>query len=274
MFNYRELRLGVDFITAAELAPAALIAAAADNGCQCVSLLVHPHPAAAIPDHGLLDNPAIRQEARAVAQFHGVQIDMIEAFVIGPQTDIESFRPAFECGAFLGATFVNGLVRDPDESRRLENLGKYSELAHACGLRPMLEPVASSSLSTFSIAIDTIRRVGCGRLVLEVDILQLIRTGGTPADLLGVDMNLIGRAQICDGPLNAVLEPRYEAIEQRQIPGAGEFPLREFLQALPRKELTLAAEVPLRNLAEAGVSGAERIRRVIQGTRKIMESLE
>jgi hypothetical protein len=49
--------------------------------------------------------------------------------------------------------------------------------------------------------------------------------------------------------------------------------LREFLQALPRKGLTLAAEVPLRNLVDAGVSGAERIRRVIQGTRKIIESL-
>jgi sugar phosphate isomerase/epimerase len=137
----------------------------------------------------------------------------------------------------------------------------------------MLEPVASSSLATFDIAIDTIRRVGCGRLLLEVDILQLIRSGGTPADLLAVDPSLIGRAQICDGPLNAMLEPRYEAIEQRQIPGEGEFPLREFLQALPRKGLTLAAEVPLRNLVDAGVSGAERIRRVIQGTRKIIESL-
>jgi sugar phosphate isomerase/epimerase len=198
---------------------------------------------------------------------------MIEAFVIGPDTDIASFRPAFECGAFLGATFVNGLVRDPDESRRLDNLGKYSELADACGLRPMLEPVAASSLSTFPIAVETIRRVGCGRLVLEVDILQLIRTGGTPADLLTIDPGLIGRAQICDGPLKAVLEPRREAIEQRQIPGAGEFPLREFVQALPRKELTLAVEVPLRNLAEAGVGGAERIRLAVEGVRQIVEQL-
>ncbi len=269
----RDLRLGVDFITAAELAPAALIAAAAENGCQCVSLLVNPHPAAAFPNHGLLDNPSVRHEARAAAQSHGIQIDVIEAFVIGPETDIESFRPAFECGVFLGATFANALVRDPEESRRLENLEKYSELAHACGLRPMLEPVASSSLATFPIAIDTIGRVGCGRLVLEVDVLQVVRTGGTPADLLAIDPALIGRAQICDGPLNAVLEPRDEAIHQRQIPGEGEFPLREFIRTLPRKRLTLAVEVPLRSLASAGVSGAERVRRAVQGARNIMETL-
>jgi sugar phosphate isomerase/epimerase len=274
MFIYRELRLGLDFITAVELAPAALIAAAAANGCQCVSLLVHSHPGAAFPNHGLLDNPSVRREARAAAQTHGVQIDTIEAFVIGPDTDIESFRPAFECGAFLGATFVNGLVRDPDDSRRLDNVGKYSELADACGLRPMLEPVASSSLSTFPIALDTIGRVGSGRLVLEVDILQLIRTGGSPADLLAIDPALIGRSQICDGPLKAAFEPRYEAVEQRQIPGAGEFPLRAFIQALPRKELTLAVEVPLRNLADAGVGGIERIRLAVEGTRRIIESLE
>jgi sugar phosphate isomerase/epimerase len=274
LFIYRQLRLGLDFITAAELAPAELIAAAAANGCQCVSLLVHSHPGAALRNHDLLDNPSVRRQARAAAHSHGVQIDLIEAFVIGPDTDIESFRPAFECGAFLEATFVNALVRDPDDARRLDNLGKYSELADACGLRPMLEPVASSSLSTFPIALDTIGRVGGGRLVLEVDVLQLIRTGGTPADLLAIDPDLIGRAQICDGPLRAAFEPRYEAVEQRQIPGEGEFPLREFLQALPRKEMTLAVEVPLRNLTDAGAGGVERIRLAVEGTRKIIESLE
>lgn len=273
MFIFRQLRLGLDFITAAELAPAALIAAAAANGCQCVSLLVQPHPAVAFPDHGLLNEPSVRRQTREAAQSHGVEIDMIEAFVIGPGTDIESFRPAFECGAFLGATFVNALVRDPDDSRRLDNLRKYSDLADACGLRPMLEPVASSSLSTFPIALDTLRRVGCQRLVLEVDVLQLVRTGGTPADLLSIDPGLIGRSQICDGPIRAVLEPRYEAVEQRQIPGSGEFPLREFLRALPRKHLTLALEVPLRDLADAGVSGVERIRMAVEGTREIIETL-
>jgi sugar phosphate isomerase/epimerase len=273
MAIYRELQLGLDFITAAELDPAELIAAAAENGCQCVSLLVHAHPAAKFPDHGLLNNPLVRQQARAAAQSYGVEIDTIEAFIIGPDTDVESFRPAFECGAYLGATLVNGLVRDPDESRRLDNLGKYSDLAHACGLRPMLEPVAASSLSTFAIALDTIARVGDGRLVLEVDILQLTRTGGTPADLVTIDPKLIGRAQICDGPRNAVLEPRYEAVEQRQIPGAGEFPLREFVQALPQKKMTLSVEVPLRDLTDQGVSGAERVRLAVEGTRRIVEGL-
>ena len=273
MFIHRELRLGLDFITAADLGPAALIAAAADNGCHCVSLLVQPHPAAAFPDHGLLDKPSVRHEARAAAGSHGIQIDMIEAFVIGPDTDIASFRAAFDCGAFLGATFVNCLVRDPDDSRRLDNLAKFSDLAHACGLRPMVEPVSSSSLSTFSIAIDTIKQVAGERIVLEVDILQLIRTGGSPADLLSIDSDLIGRAQINDGPLKSMLEPRYEAIEQRQIPGTGEFPLREFINALPRKPLTLAVEVPLRDLADAGVSGAERIRRAVAGTRRVLEAL-
>jgi sugar phosphate isomerase/epimerase len=273
MSSYRGLCLGLDFMTAADLGPPELIAAAAENGCQRVSLLVHPHPTAAIPDHGLLDNPSVRVQARAVAESLGVQIDMIEAFIIGPETDIESFRPAFECGAFLGATFVNGLVRDPDEERRIDNLGRYSELADACGLQPMVEPVSTSSLSTFPIAVETIQRVGCGRLVLEVDILQLVRTGGTPAELHAIDPTLIGRSQINDGPMKAVLEPRYEALEQRQIPGAGEFPLREFLDALPRRNLTVGVEVPLRNLKEAGVSGAERVRRAVEGARKVMQAL-
>jgi sugar phosphate isomerase/epimerase len=265
--------LGLDFATAPDLNPSELITAAAATGCRCVSLLVQPHPPAAFPDYGLLNEPAARRIARDVADSLGVSIEMIEAFTLGPETDVASFRAAFECGAYLGATFVSSLVRDPNEERQIEHLAQFSELAVELGLRPLVEPIAISSLSTFPMAVEAIRRSGAKALALEVDILHVIRTGGKPEDLLTIDPNLIGRAQINDGPLISTLEPRYEALQQRQIPGEGEFPLWSFLEALPQNNLTIGVEVPLRNLAEQGVGGAERVRRAVAGAKKVMAQM-
>jgi sugar phosphate isomerase/epimerase len=273
MSGTRDYQLALDFMTAVDLRPVELIAAAAVNGCSRVSLLVHPHPAAALPDHGLLSDAKVRRDARAAADDAGIQIDMIEAFIIGPDTDIAEFRAAFECGVALGATFVNALVRDPEESRRIDNIRRYCELANQCGLTPMLEPVGTSSLATFPTAVETLRRVGFEGLVLEVDTLQLVRTNANLQDVAAIDPALIGRAQINDGPLKSTLEPRYEALEQRQIPGEGEFPLLELLQALPRKPLTLGVEVPNRKLREEGVSGAERVRLAVEGARNVLHEI-
>jgi sugar phosphate isomerase/epimerase len=263
---------GLDFVTATDLDPCEFIRAAAENGCRCVSLLVHPHPGYAFPDYGLLSDIRRRRQARDAAAASGVAIEVIEAFVLGPDTDVSAFREAFEYGAYMGATFVNALVRDPRERRRLERLAQYAELAVSLGLRPMIEPVAPSSLSSFAIAIDAIRRSAPDALVLEVDALHFFRTGSAPGDLLAIDARYIGRAQICDGPRISALESRYEALQQRRIPGTGEFPLRQFLEALPAQNLTIGVEVPLRDLADAGVGAFERIRRCVTGAKLLMDA--
>ena len=67
-----------------------------------------------------------------------------------------------------------------------------------------------------------------------VDLLHLAQSGGTPADIARLDPALIVCAQFCDGPQSPDDEQYYyNALYDRQVPGDGQLPVREFLRALP-----------------------------------------
>ena len=105
-----------------------------------------------------------------------------------------------------------------------------------------------------------------------MDSLHLARTGGIPDDLVGVSG--IRGAQICDGP--RIMPPdrqEFEGLEQRQLPGDGEFPLKAFLKTLP-PDIHLGVEVPLRDLRDRGVGPRERARLAVMATRRIMADIQ
>ena len=56
---------------------------------------------------------------------------------------------------------------------------------------------------------------------------------------------------------------------ERMAPGDGELPLREILAAVP-PDVVVGLEVPMRTLAEAGVSAADRLRTCVAGARELM----
>jgi hypothetical protein len=64
-------------------------------------------------------------------------------------------------------------------------------------------------------------------------------------------------------------EQQHEALYERMIPGSGEFPLRQFVAALP-SDIPIGVEVPLRCLAERGVGPFERARLAVEATRRII----
>ncbi len=84
--------------------------------------------------------------------------------------------------------------------------------------------------------------------------------------------SLLGTVQICDGPPSMApeLQAVHEGFEQRMIPGEGSFALIDFIRALPPEKI-VGVEVPLKNLAEAGIPVEERARRAIAGTRYVLE---
>jgi hypothetical protein len=55
------------------------------------------------------------------------------------------------------------------------------------------------------------------------------------------------------------------------IPGAGDFPIIDFLRALPRDRL-IGVEVPLKDLADRGMPVAERARHAVAGARSTLQS--
>jgi sugar phosphate isomerase/epimerase len=79
-----------------------------------------------------------------------------------------------------------------------------------------------------------------------IDTLHLARTGGTAADLAGLDPALFPYVQLCDGPAQRPTDMEgliRQSGEARLDPGAGAFDLAGILDALPAG-LPISLEVP------------------------------
>lgn len=85
---------------------------------------------------------------------------------------------------------------------------------------------------------------------------------------LGLEM-LIGYAQLCDAPMISTAGSyMQEAMFARLVPGTGEFPLREWIAALPA-DLEIGLEVPMIAELQAGVSVHDHAARVVGAARKL-----
>ena len=256
--------LSLDHLTLFEVPPPELISIAAELEIPYVSLWTYAPLKGDFP----LLTQSNKHETRHRLDDTGVRFGNMECFNLTPEAVAEDFRPAVALGAELGATSLVAInAWDPDWSHALDNFVKLCRIAAEFGLRVNVEFLSIGQVRTLNDALRFLSEAGQPNTGITVDIMHLVRTGGAPSDLTAIDPKLIGYAQICDGPLVLDQEKwNFEGFEQRQIPGEGEFPLNDFLAALPA-DVILGIEVPLKSLREAGVSPRERARRCLAGTR-------
>jgi len=134
---------------------------------------------------------------------------------------------------------------NPDRDGALETLRWSCDAAAERDIVVNLEFFASSrSLGTLGAAIDLVRDADRKNALITIDLLHVMRTGSSMAEIRELPADLIGGAQVSDGLLttddSALLA---EAGGSRMVPGDGEFPIREFVDVLPQ-ELVLGVEVP------------------------------
>ncbi len=250
---------------ALEIDPVSLIDIAGQAGCQAVSLVTQPLDAQnnIFP----LVTPQNRGDVEAKLAATGVSLVNIEAFSIRPDVAVESYRPALELGAQLGARGATALLFDTDEARVVDGLSQLCELAGELGLRVGIEFMAlSPQWNTLETMRDLVLAVNHPGLGIGIDILHLVRSGGTPADVAALDPALVSYAQICDGASLAVTADYVEeAVGNRLVPGEGQFPVLEFLRALPAG-VPVELEVPQPQARPA----LDRIRDAARGARNLL----
>ncbi len=260
--------LCLDFLTAIEASPPELAELAAANGCQSISFMVHP--VAGVPDFAMVgDTPMRRETNRRCAQL-GIGIDMVEGFLLTPDTDVAVFRPSLESAAWLGAGCANILLRDEDMARLTDNLAAFCEIALACGVAVITEWSIRTPLKS---PAEAARFIAGTAAKLQFDSLHLFRGGFTAADIAALDPGIVVRAQLSDGPAEMPADLQFpEALGGRLVPGEGALPLREFLAALP-DGIVVGLEVPSQALRDQGLGPAERVRRVVEGTRLLIDAV-
>ncbi|MDB5396063.1 MAG: sugar phosphate isomerase/epimerase [Rhodospirillales bacterium] len=261
------MQLSLDHLTIFDVQPAELVRIAAELSIPYVSLWTQLPLKAELP----LVTQANRAETLRAMRETGVRLGNMECFNLTAEAVVEDFRPAVALGAELGATSLVAInAWDPEPARTLDKFSNLCRTGAEYGLKVNVEFISMGKVRTLADAVQLVTDSGQRNAGITIDILHLTRTGSTPADISAIDPKLIGYAQICDGPAGLAREEwNDEGFEQRQIPGEGEFPLVDFIAALP-DDIILGVEVPLKSLREAGVGAAERARRAVAGTRAIV----
>jgi sugar phosphate isomerase/epimerase len=258
--------LCLDFLTAIEASPPELAQLAATNGLALIAIMVHP--AEGVPDFGMATDTPMRRDTKRRCGALGVRIDMIEGFLLKPETDAAAFRASLESGAWLEARSVNILLRDHDLSRLGDNLAAFRDLASECGLAVVTEWSRRTPLPSPAEAAAFVARSGAR---LQFDSLHLFRAGFSAVDLMALDPSIVGRAQLSDGPADMPVERQFgEALGERLVPGNGQLPLTAFVRALPAGTV-IGIEVPMESLKEQGIGPAERVTRAVTGSRRLLE---
>jgi sugar phosphate isomerase/epimerase len=114
----------------------------------------------------------------------------------------------------------------------------------------VLEFLPIFSIGTLAAAVSVVVEAGYANGAVLIDTLHLARSGGTPADLAGIELRLLPYLQIADaGALPIDPSPaglREEALHGRLLPGQGDLPLLDVLAAVP--DVPLSIELRSRQL--------------------------
>ncbi len=254
--------LGTGQLTAIEVPPLDYVTIAAEAGLDAVSLFINPM--GTIQGSCLTTretSAAMKNQLRAT----GMTLANVECFPLAPGLDVAAYQGALELGAELGARSATVLLYDPDENRVVDGLSRLCDMAAALGLRVGIEfmPLAPG-WKNLPDTVSLVRQVNRDNLGIGVDLLHLIRSGGSPADVAATEPRFIHYAQLCDSVSLAASEDYVEeASAQRLAPGKGQFPIVEFLQALPAGT-PLELEVP----QPADRPARDRVRDIVAATRR------
>lgn len=238
--------LSLAHLSLVDVAPPRLVELAAAAGFGAVGLRLYP----ARDDEAqwpLIGDTAMVRETRALLASSGLDVVDVEVLRLTEQPDMDGYARVLETAAELGARFAVVSGFDHDETRLSDHFAALCELAGPHGPRPMLEPMAYSSVSSLAQARRIVERAGSPHGGVLVDTIHLSRTGGALADVQALDPLLQGYVQWSDAPaappaggLDAIA---VESRTARLAPGEGELPLLGVLATLP-PAAPISVEVP------------------------------
>jgi sugar phosphate isomerase/epimerase len=224
------------------------------------------------PPYSLKD-VKLRRDMLAAMNHRGVKITLGDGFLVMPGTEIGTFTGDLDVLAELGVPRINVVSLDPDLGRTFDQFAILTELAAQRGIQTVVEPVPGLTVGDLPTAMAALQHVARSDFRLLIDTMHLVRSGSGAADVVAIDSDLIGYAQLND----TTLRPRgdnymEEAMFERMVPGEGELPLGDILAALP-PDIVIEIEVPRRSLALAGVSPIDRLRPCVEAARRLLAEI-
>ena len=239
------MRLALDHITAVDATPVQLAQTAQAAGCSGICLFMEPMAVLPLmPQFDIIGDTRARADFKCALGDCGVSLDLAYPFTLAGRTDPGGFEQALECAAELEAGLINVLAYDREPARRIDVFGRFCERASGHGLGVAVEFYPPSQVRSLGEALDLVRTVGRpGQVGINVDLLHLMRSGGTLEELAAAPVEYILYGQLCDGPAKAPDDLDAEASSARRLGGEGDFDLAGFVRALP-EATPLSVEIP------------------------------
>ena len=248
-------KLGIEQLTLLAMPPVEYVKLAGALGCCEVSsgltsmpLSMFGLPDVLWPDWSLRDDPVLRREMKAALADTGVRIGLGEGFRASKDEDVRACEADLDLMAELGALRINAICMEDDMALAKDKLGAIAEMTATRGMQFTVEFFPSDGINCLDRAVEVVTHIGAlprgERARVLLDTMHFFRTGSTMEQLRALDPDLIGYCQLAD----SVLAPPHDnyfmdACFARDVPGTAELPLREFVQALP-KRITVSLEVP------------------------------
>jgi len=231
-----EFGLSLAHATLLSLAPADLIRVAHAAGFSAVGLRLIPIGLPGERPFAIEHDPAGARAIRDALDETGVRLLDVELIRITDSTNPQSYGPALEAAAALGAQFALANVYTADNGRASATLAQLCELAAPLAITLLLEPVSFSDVRTSRHAAEIVRACGRPNAGLLIDTLHQHSSGESPAVLeeLAVPVPLV---HINDAPAEVPMDVearRRIAREERLLPGEGGIDLAAMLPHLPR----------------------------------------
>jgi sugar phosphate isomerase/epimerase len=242
-------------LTILDAPPQELIRIAARTGYDFVGLRLIPLGLPDEPRYAPHEDVVMRREIKAAIDETGVRVLDVELARIIESSAPESYLPALEAAAELGARHVLSSVWMHDRRQAIDRFARLCEVARPLGLTVNLEFVSSTDWNTLEGALDVVTSSGRDNVGITVDTLHFHRSRIPIQQLDRVPASWAHFAHVCDDRADApatIAEARRTMREERLYPGEGAVDIAGILGRLPQS-LVCAVEVPHRQrLRELG----------------------
>lgn len=262
--------LGLAHLAVLEIPPQDLIPLAKKAGYVATGLRVNPASEGGI--HYPLRVPGQLAETKHRLAGEGMRIAEVEFVPLTGATRVPDYEWMTELGAALGASSVTVSGDDKDFDRLADVFGAFCDLAQRYGLWVDIEFMRWRPVATLEDALQIVSRAARPNGGILIDALHLFRAGGNAASLAKVDRKFIRTVQLCDAPLTLPenLTVIDEARGARLLPGEGELPLNDVMNALAG-DVNVAVEIPM-TLNRPQLGPLDRIRVAREATTKFLAS--
>ena len=189
------------------------------------------------------DTPMIRA-VESNLKATGIKVLDVEILRIKPDTRAINWKPFFETGARLGASFVLVAGNDPDIHRLEDNYAELCEIAYPYGLSLCIEPMPWCDVSTVSQAGQVMHAINRQNAGVLVDPIHFFRAENSFSDIDALPAGTLKYCQMCDitkevpEDMDGIL---YQARNFRLSPGTGSADLTGLLKHLPGLPISIEA---------------------------------